>query len=53
VAECGEYPEQNLLAKWEELFRRFALPNLGQRHFPLIYEASHRSMGSLVESPFI
>jgi hypothetical protein len=39
------------LAKWEQLFRHFALPNLGQRHFPL-YEASLLSMRT-VESPFI
>jgi hypothetical protein len=47
----GEHPAQNLLAKWEQLFRHFSLPNLGQRHFPL-YEASLLSMRT-VESPFI
>jgi len=39
------------LAKWEQLFRRFAPPNLGQRHFPL-YEASLLSKRT-VESPSI
>src|SRR5213075_1865390 len=43
AAGYGEYPAQNLWAKWEQLFRRFAPPNLGQRHFPL-YEASLLSM---------
>src|SRR5580704_13957802 len=47
----GEYPAQNLLAKWGQLFRHFAPPNLGQRHFPL-YEASLLSMRT-IESPFI
>jgi hypothetical protein len=47
----GEHPAQNLLAKWEQLFRRFAPPNLGQRHFPLC-EASLLSKRT-VESPFI
>jgi hypothetical protein len=42
---------QNLLAKWGQLFRHFAPPNLGQRHFPL-YEASLLSMRT-IESPFI
>jgi hypothetical protein len=42
----GEHPAQNLLAKWEQLFRRFAPPNLGQRHFPL-YEASLLSMRTM------
>src|SRR4029077_20782811 len=51
AAAFGEHPAQNLLAKWEQLFRHFALPNLGQRHFPL-YEASLLSMRT-VESPFI
>jgi len=51
VAAFGEHPAQNLLAKWGQLFRRFAPPNLGQRHFPL-YEASLLSMRT-VESPFI
>jgi hypothetical protein len=40
VAAFGEYPAQNLCAKWEQPFRRFAPPNLGQRHFPLSYEVS-------------
>src|SRR5262249_25264747 len=47
----GEYPAQNLSAIWEQLFRRFALPNLGQRHYPL-YEASLLSTRT-IESPFI
>src|SRR5438046_9999649 len=51
AGECGEYPAQNLWAKWEQLFRRFAPPNLGQRHFPL-YEASLLSTRT-IESPFI
>jgi hypothetical protein len=51
AAAFGEHPAQNLLAKWEQLFRHFALPNLGQRHFPL-YEASLLSMRTM-ESPFI
>ena len=51
AAAFGEHPAQNLLAKWEQLFRRFAPPNLGQRHFPL-YEASLLSKRT-VESPFI
>jgi hypothetical protein len=51
AAAFGEDPAQNLLAKWEQLFRHFALPNLGQRHFPL-FEASLLSMRT-VESPFI
>src|SRR5438046_10056830 len=51
VAGRGEYPAQNLCAKWEQLFRRFAPPNLGQRHFPL-YEASLLSTRT-IESPFI
>jgi hypothetical protein len=51
VAASGEHPAQNLLAKWGQLFRRFAPPNLGQRHFPL-FEASLLSMRT-VESPFI
>src|SRR5438046_9938991 len=51
VAGRGEYPAQNLWAKWGQLFRRFAPPNLGQRHFPL-YEASLLSMRT-IESPFI
>src|SRR5438046_9373589 len=51
AGECGEYPAQNLWAKWEQLFRHFALPNLGQRHFPL-YEASLLSTRT-IESPFI
>jgi hypothetical protein len=42
---------QNLWAKWGQPFRRFAPPNLGQRHFPL-YEASLLSMRT-VELPFI
>src|SRR5947199_159326 len=50
-AGYGEYPAQNLWAKWEQLFRRFAPPNLGQRHFPL-YEASLLSMRT-IEAPFI
>jgi len=50
AAAFGEHPAQNLLAKWEQLFRRFAPPNLGQRHFPL-YEASLLSMRT-VELPF-
>ena len=51
AAACGEYPAQNLWAKWEQPFRHFVPPNLGQRHFPL-YEASLLSMRT-VESPFI
>jgi hypothetical protein len=51
VAAFGEYPAQNLSANWEKLFRRSALPNLGQRRYPLIYEASHPSTGTMVESP--
>src|SRR5438046_7836584 len=51
AAAYGEYPAQNLSAIWEQLFRRFAPPNLGQRHFPL-YEASLLSMRT-IESPFI
>src|SRR5262249_51474548 len=51
AAAYGEYPAQNLSAIWEQLFRRFALPNLGQRHFPLC-EASLLSKRT-VESPFI
>jgi hypothetical protein len=51
AAAFGENPAQNLLAKWEQLFRRFAPPNLGQRHFPL-YEASLLSMRT-VELPSI
>src|SRR4029434_2997114 len=47
----GEHPAKNLLAKWEQLFRRFAPPNPGQRHFPL-YEASLLSKRT-IESPFI
>ena len=43
AAAFGEHPAQNLLAKWEQLFRHFSLPNLGQRHFPL-FEASLLSM---------
>jgi hypothetical protein len=46
-----ECPVQNLLAKWEQPFRHFALPNLGQRHFPL-YEASLLSKRT-VELPSI
>jgi hypothetical protein len=46
-----ECPVQNLLAKWGQLFRRFAPPNLGQRHFPL-YEASLLSRRT-VELPSI
>jgi hypothetical protein len=42
---------QNLWAKWEQPFRRFAPPNLGQRHFPL-YEASLLSTRT-VELPFM
>jgi hypothetical protein len=45
----GEYPEQNLLADWGKLFRRFAPPHLGQRHFPLFVEASHQSTRTVVE----
>src|SRR5439155_16024837 len=51
AAGYGEYPAQNLWAKWGQLFRRFAPPNLGQRHFPL-YEASLLSRRT-IESPFI
>ena len=51
AAAFGEHPAQNLLAKWEQLFRRFAPPNLGQRHFPL-FEASLLSMRT-VELPSI
>jgi hypothetical protein len=51
AAACGEYPAQNLWAKWGQLFRRFPLPNLGQRHFPLC-EASLLSKRT-IESPFI
>jgi hypothetical protein len=40
VAAYGEYPAQNLLADWEKLFRHFAPPNPGQRHYPLLYEVS-------------
>jgi len=29
AAGCGEYPAQNLCAKWGQLFRRFSPPNLG------------------------
>src|SRR6266536_5315874 len=51
AAGYGEYPAQNLWAKWEQPFRRFVPPNLGQRHFPL-YEASLLSMRT-IEAPFI
>src|SRR5207248_9407019 len=51
AAGYGEYPAQNLWAKWEQLFRRFAPLNLGHRHFPL-YEASLLSMRT-IEAPFI
>jgi hypothetical protein len=51
LAPANTLPAQNLWAKWGQLFRRFAPPNLGQRHFPL-YEASLLSMRT-VESPFI
>jgi hypothetical protein len=51
AAAFGEHPAQNLLAKWGQLFRRFAPPNLGQRHCP-VYEASLLSRRT-VESPFI
>src|SRR6266536_6425760 len=51
AAGYGEYPAQNLWAKWEQPFRRFVPPNLGQRHFPP-YEASLLSMRT-IESPFI
>ncbi|MFL6504426.1 MAG: hypothetical protein ACJ8KC_03290, partial [Candidatus Udaeobacter sp.] len=50
AAVFGEHPAQNLLAKWEQLCRRFVPPNLGQCHVPL-YEASLLSMRT-VESPF-
>jgi hypothetical protein len=44
-------PAQNLWANWGQPFRRFAPPNLGQRHFPL-YEASLLSMRT-IEAPFM
>jgi hypothetical protein len=43
---------QKLLAKWGQLFRRFAPPDLGQRHFPL-YEASLLSTRTIESPPFI
>src|SRR5207245_5579859 len=51
AAGNGEYPAQNLLAKWAQPFRHFSPPNPGQRHFPL-YEASLLSRRT-IESPFI
>jgi len=45
-----DHSAQNLRAKWGP-FRRFAPPNVGQRHFPL-YEASLLSMRT-IEAPFI
>jgi hypothetical protein len=41
----------NLLASPEKLFRHSAAPSLGQRHFPLSYEASQDSFPE--NSPFI
>src|SRR5438876_3656072 len=52
AAGYGEYPAQNLWAKWEQLFRRFSPASLVRVRSRILCEASQRSART-VESPFI